>query len=107
MADSSSSMSARSLRADGATVPRGGDQSHGGRFDDRSGLEDVRQRHVARLKDDRRGARRQPLIGSVDHDATLYPAHHGNETLGLKNAQCLAQRGPRDAEALNELWLVA
>ena len=106
MADSSSAMRARSLRARGPSVPTRGYESHGGRLDDGAGFEDVGQRDVAGLEDQCGRACREPLIGSVDDDATLHSAHHGDEPFGLQDAERFSQRRSGHTEPLDEIRLV-
>ena len=84
-----------------------GDRPRRDRLEEAPRLEDVGQRHVARLEHERRGARRHPLVGLVHDDAAAHAAHDGDEALGLEDPQRLAQRRARHAEPLDEVGLVA
>ena len=58
------------------------------------------------LEDHRGAAGGLAVVGLVDHHTAEDPAHDGDEALGLEDAQRLAQRGPGDAEALDQVGLV-
>ena len=73
----------------------------------RPGLEHVGERHVAGLEDHGGGAGGHALVGVVDDDAAVHAPHDGDEALGLEDAQGLAQRRAGDAEAVDEIGLVA
>ena len=59
------------------------------------------------LEDHGHAAGGHALVGVVDDDAAVHAPHHGDEALGLEVPQGLAQRGAGDAEAGDEIGLVA
>ena len=86
--------------------PRRGDDARGRGLDQAPRVVHVGERDVARLEHERRGPRRHALVGLVHDDAAQHAAHDGDEALRLEDAQRLAQRGPGDAESLDEVGLV-
>lgn len=46
-------------------------------------------------------------VGPVHDDAALHPANDRDQPFGFEDPQRLPQRRPRDAEALDEVGLVA
>ena len=76
------------------------------RFEQAPRLEDVGERHVARLQQECGRAGGHPLVRLVDDDATAHAAHDGDEALGFEDPQRLAQRRAGHAEAFDEVGLV-
>ena len=91
----------------GSPAGRPGDGGRGHGFDQATGVVDVGQRHVARLQHQGRGPGRHLAAGLVDDDPTERAPHHGDEALGLEDAQGLAQRRAGHAEALDEIGFTA
>jgi hypothetical protein len=91
----------------GAAAAVGGDRPRGERLEQRASLEDVRERHVAGAKHQRRRPRRHPLVRLVDDHAAVHAPDHGDEVFRLEDAQRLPQRRSRDAESLHELGLTS
>ncbi|CAI7975302.1 hypothetical protein FRAHR75_170069 [Frankia sp. Hr75.2] len=68
---------------------------------------DVRERHVAGLEHEGRGARRHPLVGPMGDDSAEDTAFDRDQPLGLEYAQCFAQGWAGDPEAFHQVRLVA
>ena len=106
MTSSCSAMSARSSFAAAVRPRPWATIADGGGLDDRAGLEDVGQGHVAGLEDEGRGPGRLAVVGLVDPDTAVDAPDDGDQALGLEDAERLPQRRTGHAEPLDELGLV-